>query len=220
MPEENNDTQQFDHLAEQLWNFLTLHQQPQKSDAIVALGSYDLNVPKWAAKLYHEKYAPFIVMSGGKGRLTPEQWQSTEAEKFAEIAIEEGVPEEKILLDAESTITRDNVINSLAILKIHGISTNQLLVVTFPFHEKRAHAFFQKYSPQTNLIFSAPPTTFQTYPNENINKEELIHILVGEVLRLVEYTKREYITPVEVPTEILDSAEQLKDAGFNKYTTF
>ena len=71
----------------------------EKSACIIALGSHDLRVAERAANLYIEGWAPLVVMSGGLGNFTKEMWTVPEADLFAEIAIQKGVPSEKILIE-------------------------------------------------------------------------------------------------------------------------
>ena len=57
----------------------------QSADVLLVLGSDDIRLPKEAAKLYlemtREGRGPKVaVFSGGKGRLTPQEWPGTEAD--------------------------------------------------------------------------------------------------------------------------------------------
>ena len=79
-------------LAQILWDYYHMNHQLAKSDCILALGSHDLRVAERAAELYLEGWAPLIIMSGGLGNFTKEMWNVAEADQFAEIAIQRGVP--------------------------------------------------------------------------------------------------------------------------------
>lgn len=61
-----------------------------------------------ASELYLNGYANKLIFSGGLGKITYKLWNETEAEKFAKIAIEKGVPSKDIYLEKESTNTGDN----------------------------------------------------------------------------------------------------------------
>jgi uncharacterized SAM-binding protein YcdF (DUF218 family) len=92
-------------LAQQLWNYHHMNHAPAKADCILALGSHDLRVADRAAELYLEGWAPLVIMSGGLGNLTQDMWTEAEADKFAAIAIQKGVPAKTILIENRSTNT-------------------------------------------------------------------------------------------------------------------
>ena len=79
-------------LAQILWDYHHMNHQLAKSDCILALGSHDLRVADRAAELRLEGWAPLLIMSGGLGNLTKNIWTDTEADQFAAIAIQKGVP--------------------------------------------------------------------------------------------------------------------------------
>ncbi|MGN6618689.1 MAG: YdcF family protein, partial [Ilyomonas sp.] len=78
--------------TKRLWDYHQMHHELVKSDCIFVLGSHDLRVADRAAELYHEHWAPMIIFSGGLGNFTQEIWTVPEADQFAAIAIEKGVP--------------------------------------------------------------------------------------------------------------------------------
>lgn len=51
--------------AKILWEYSNMRQEPQKADIIMVLCSNDIRVAEYAAKLFLEGYAPFILFSGG-----------------------------------------------------------------------------------------------------------------------------------------------------------
>ncbi len=97
-----------DALAKKIWDYMRMGHKLRKADAILVLGSHDIRVAERGAQLFLEGWAPLIIFSGGKGRLT-EAWPKTEAETFAEIAVKMGVPEDKILIENKATNTGDNI---------------------------------------------------------------------------------------------------------------
>ena len=58
-----------DHYAKIIWDYMLLHHKLEKVDAIFALGSTDLRTPKRAAELYHQGFAPYVICSGGVGKI-------------------------------------------------------------------------------------------------------------------------------------------------------
>lgn len=70
----------------------------KKSDAIMTLGSYDTRVAEYAAKLWLDGWAPYLICAGsGTVHSSVAVWQefvgSTEADVFADIARKAGVPD-------------------------------------------------------------------------------------------------------------------------------
>ena len=93
MLEENHISEQIYSSAEILWNYLQMKHSLQKSDVVIAMGSHDLRVASYAAHLVLEGLAPFLICSGGYGRLTRDLWHQCEAVRFAAAAVEKVYPE-------------------------------------------------------------------------------------------------------------------------------
>lgn len=97
------DSQEVDGLAKIIWDYHQLHQKLEKANCLLVLGSHDLRVAEYGARLFLAGWAPLIVFSGGLGRLTKEVWDEAEADKFARLAVQAGVPKDKILIENKST---------------------------------------------------------------------------------------------------------------------
>ena len=91
--------------AKTLWNYLRLDNILVKSDVIIAMGSHDIRVAEHATNLLLYDWAPLLVFSGGLGRLTAGSWKRPEAEVFAEAAMDQGAPAERILVENLSSNT-------------------------------------------------------------------------------------------------------------------
>ena len=97
-----NMTENIDVLAKKIWDYHHLHHTLEKADCIFVLGSHDLRVAEYSAQLFLKGYAPWIIFSGGiahHGDLLETSWNKTEAEIFAKRAIQQGVPEDKIIIE-------------------------------------------------------------------------------------------------------------------------
>ncbi|MFA5069746.1 MAG: YdcF family protein [Patescibacteria group bacterium] len=120
----------------------------QKSDVIIVLGGGikkdgTLNKQtqervKMGVVLSQEEYAPYLLLAGGqaKNRL----W--TESDIMTGYALSIGADPLKILKESASKNTYENAVNSLAIMANRG--DKNALVVTSPYHTKRACAIFEK----------------------------------------------------------------------------
>ena len=64
---------QTDTLAETIYRYTQLNQTLQKADALFVLCSHDTRVATYAAELYLEGLAPWLMISGGVGELTKQE---------------------------------------------------------------------------------------------------------------------------------------------------
>ena len=115
-----------------LWDYLGMHQQPRKADCIVGFGNFNCDIARRAAELYHQGYAPRILFTGGLGRNTTKLFTQPEALRFAQAAMECGVPEEAILLEDKSRNTRENIEFTRALLESRDIPTTGCWVSISP----------------------------------------------------------------------------------------
>src|SRR5215207_8545125 len=108
-------------LAETIWNYHRMNHRIAKADAILVLCSHDERVAERGAQLFHEGWAPLLIFSGGQGAITRRMWTEPEADRFARIAIERGVPAAKILVENRSTNTGENVEFTRRLLADRGL---------------------------------------------------------------------------------------------------
>lgn len=100
-----------------IWDYHLLNQPIKKSDAIFVLCSYDLRVAEHAAQLYLDGYAPLLIFSGAQGRATEGLFDLSEAETFANVAKDMGVPSSAILVETKATNTGENIFFTQDLLK-------------------------------------------------------------------------------------------------------
>ncbi len=178
-------------LGKKLWDYHLLNNKLEKVDCILTLGSHDLRVPERAAELYLQGFAPLLIMSGGLGNFTQEIWTEKEADKFASIAIEKGVPAEAILIENKSTNTGENILFTQNLLKEKGLDPQSFIVVQKPYMERRSYATFKKHWPDKKLLVTSPQISFEEYPNEEIPMERVINIMVGDLQRIKLYPEKD-----------------------------
>jgi uncharacterized SAM-binding protein YcdF (DUF218 family) len=208
--------QNIDQLAKVLWNYMVLGQPPRKADVILALGSYNPKVANRAAELYLQGYSRLIVMTGGRGRLTPANWPS-EAEYFADVAIQLGVPKEHILLEPKSTNTEENILFSRSLLAKKLPHISSVLLVTKPYMERRAWATFKKRWPEVELTVTSPQTSYEDYISQDLSEELMINIMVGDVQRTKVYPGKGFMIEQQIPEKVWNACEQLIQLGFDKH---
>lgn len=206
-----------DELAQIIWDYHHLHHKLEKADLILALGSNDLRVAEHAAKLYLQGWAPMLMFSGNVGALTRGKFARSEAETFAEIAIEKGVPPEAILIEPESTNTGENIANSRRILAGRGMDPETIILVQKPYMERRAYATFMNFWPGKRLIVSSPPISFADYSTPQLPKELVINIMVGDLQRIRDYPAKGFQIAQEIPVDVWQAYEKLVALGYDKH---
>lgn len=194
-----------------------MHHELRKADCILALGSHDLRVADRAAELYLQGMAPLLIFSGGLGNLTKESWTEPEADQFARIAREKGVPEKAILLENKSTNTGENIRFTQELLSAKGLDPQSFILVQKPYMERRSYATFKKHWSEKDLMVTSPQFSFEDYPTDQIPLERVIHIMVGDLQRIKYYPERGFQVYQEIPDEIWESYETLVAAGFDQH---
>lgn len=88
-----------------------------------------------------ERGGPWLVVSGGKGA----DEHISEAEAMGRYAVTKGVPPDRIVYEAESTTTEENLRFTLSVLRERSIAWTRMLVVTNNFHALRAGSLARRY---------------------------------------------------------------------------
>ncbi len=210
-------TEEINQLAELLWSYHLLNHRMIKSDCILALGSHDLRVANRAAELYLEGWAPLVIMSGGLGNVTKDEWTIPEADQFAAIAVKMGVPEKDILVENKSTNTGENIQFTAELLKSKNLNPENFIVVQKPYMERRSYATFKKHWPDKNLVVTSPQLSFKDYSTDEISAERVIHIMVGDLQRIRFYPAKGFQIEQEIPDNVWKAWERLVELGFDKH---
>lgn len=208
-------------LAEKLWNYHLMNHQIAAADAILVLCSHDEKVAERAAQLFHESWAPLVIFSGGHGSITRTLWSEPEAERFARIAMELGVPRENILIEAQSTNTGENIVFTKRLLAERGLDLQTFIVVQKPYMERRAFATFRKLWPEKEVVVTSPQVSFREYidqyANRTLSPADVVSIMVGDLQRIRVYPDRGYQIAQDIPDEVWSAYEKLVHAGYDKY---
>jgi len=208
-------------LAEKVWHYHLLNHQIVKSDAILVLCSHDRRVAERGAQLFLEGWAPLLIFSGGLGTITGGMWNEPEADQFAAVAIDLGVPKEKILLENKSTNTGENILFTKALLAARNLNPEKLILVQKPYMERRSFATFRKLWPEKYVLVTSPQVSFERYLNEygnpDLSSEDVISIMVGDLQRIKLYPAKGFQIQQEIPCEIWAAYEELVAAGYDKH---
>ena len=195
---------------------MRLEQPLKKSDLVIAMGSHDLRVAEHAARLLLDGWAPTLICSGGLGRLTEGNWKQSEASRFADTALEMGVPKGSIIMEDRSTNTSENLIYTRELCAAKGITAKSAILVHKPYMLRRVRATQGVYWPELDVVLSAPAIPLAKYPTREIPLNQVIHILVGDLQRILIYPKKGYALPQDIPDNVMHAYEALLSAGFTK----
>ena len=175
-----------------LWDYMHVDMAPAKADLIVGFGCYDEQIPLRAAELYKAGYAPLVVFSGGLGRNTAGLWNASEAERFAALAMEAGVPESAVLTETRSTNAAENYLFTKALLAEKHIPAAHVLAVHKPYMERRVYAAEKM----------------------GMTEKGVVETLVGDVQRMALYPCAGYQIPQFIPPAVREAYDRLTAGGY------
>ena len=203
-----------------IWDYLGMHQTPEKADVIVGFGNFNTDIARRAAELYHQGYAPKILFTGGLGRNTTGLFPEPEAVRFAKVAMECGVPEEDILLEDRSRNTKENIDFTRELLEQRGIPHERILGVHQPFMERRIVAAMGVYWQEQQFRVTAPQVTIPEYlrraKEQGISENASVSVIVGDFQRIELYAELGYQLPQYIPEEAWEAYRTLIAMGFDK----
>ena len=167
---------------------------PQPAEAIVVFaggvgesgkagGGFQERVTQ-AVALYRAGYAPKLIFSSGY------VFTLREAEVMKAVAIDNGVPADAILLEEAAKNTYDNVRLTKQMLDRNG--WNRILLVSSPYHMRRATMTWSKLAPDVAVVPTPVPQS-QFYTHERGASLEQIRGIIHEYLALVDYWRRGWI---------------------------
>ncbi len=169
---------------------LRVAQPPRQADAIVVFaggvgetgkagagGGYQERV-KHAIDLYDQQFAPVMVFSSGYSFIF------RETEVMKDLARNLGVPSSAIILEAQAANTFENVAFVRSILDQHG--WKRILLVSSPYHMRRALLVFHKIAPAITVIPTPVPES-QFYVHGRGATLEQIRAILHEYFAIVSY---------------------------------
>ncbi|MGB3587826.1 MAG: YdcF family protein [Tunicatimonas sp.] len=205
-----------------VWDYHHMNHELAPADAILVLGSHDTRVAERAVELYHQGLSKWLILSGGLGRLTEGIWQTSEADLFREIALKQGVPDHNILVENRSTNSGENFSFTEILLREHKLFDilHSFIVVQKPYMERRAYTTFKKHWPTKECRVTSPQSGFEQYcqsSHPEINREAVIHLMVGDLQRLWVYADQGFQVPVQVPDQVMQAYQTLVEAGYTQH---
>ena len=208
-------------LAQRLWDYHHVNHQLARADAILVLCSHDKTVAKRGAALFLEGWAPLLIFAGGLGAITRHLWQEPEADQFAAIAVEMGVPKERILVENRSTNTGENVLFTKQLLAERRLDPRSFIVVQKPYMERRSYATFRKVWPEKELRLTSPQMSMDEYLTQcshpTLSADDVVSIMVGDLQRIREYPVRGFQIHQDIPDEVWKAYKELVAAGYDRH---
>lgn len=151
-------------IIDDITDFIFVSGQPAKSDIIFLPGGSHPSTPEYAAKLYHEGYAPLLMPSGGVS-VKLDKWPGvkekadiyngdyhTDCEFFTDVLKKNGVPVSAVIEENESGHTRDNAFFSKTAADKNGLDIKRGIIVCKSFHARRCLMLYQLAFPEAELI--------------------------------------------------------------------
>jgi hypothetical protein len=202
--------------CEILWSFNTIRKPLTDPQVILVLGSNDIGVAMFAAKLALDHGQAVVVCSGGVAHerdLLKTPWNIPEADAFADMMVECGVAAERILRERTAANTAQNILFSRKLLQANSIRPDKILIVQKPFMCLRALLTARHNWRGPNFGVDHEQITFAEYYRRTAN-EHLIDIIVGDTQRIIRYPELKYFAPVEIPPEVNLAMSHLIGRGF------
>ena len=131
------------------------------ADVIVAISGGDTDArAREAINLYKQGWAPYVIFSGA----ALDKQGTSNAAAMKQEAVDAHVPESAILLDEASVNTADNASQVRPIVTRHNFK--RLILVTSPYHQRRASIEFNRRMGDIATIINHPTST-DRYWNDN-----------------------------------------------------
>lgn len=214
----------------------------KKVDILVLLGNSITHTIKCASYAYENNLCDRILINGGIGHSTEIlRQQVRKDERFNYIQVDNRaeadiffdiitkiykVPENKIIVENQSTNCGDNALKAVKLLSELQILYNSLLLIQDPTMQLRTHASFKKYikNEKVNIINYAPFIPEVDDDLKLINRDvegiweekRFLELIMGEIPRLKDDVNgygpcgKNFIAHVEVPNEIGEYYNRLK----------
>lgn len=183
------------NIIQDISDFIFVSDTPTDADIIMVPGGSHPELPEAAAQLYHEEYAPLILIGGGvsittgkfpgpksKTKIYSGNYQ-TEYEFYLDVLQKNDVPDEAIIGEDQSSFTRENGIYARQLIDEKQISVRSALIVCKAFHARRCLMAYQAAFPAVD--FYVIPVSGYDITKENwYQYEESITRVMGELRRI------------------------------------
>ncbi len=168
-------------------SFLVVEDNPTKADAIVVLSGDGGARLEQGVELFQQGYSRWLILVGGGQHGSPPA-----AEVMKRQAAELGVPQARMLTVDRSTSTREDALYTREAMEQQGLKS--AILVTSPYHERRASLTFAKAFQDTGIsVESYPVQDDQWSPSNWWQNRTNLRLTVIELAKLAYYKLNGYI---------------------------
>lgn len=199
--------------ASVLWDYMSSFGEVACSDALVVCCSYELRVCDYACELIGLNLADKLVLTGKTGNWTRHMWDRPEAHVFYERATQNGVPEDRILVESRATNLGENVRFSRKLLE----TAKTVMFLTKPATVLRLKLTIEAQWPDVVAYVSCPTIKFPEGVSNTVGIIGAINEMVGDVHRIRRYSELGYQSPHELPAHVMEAWTYLVGQGFTHH---
>jgi len=159
---------EFKTISKILWNYLIVNEEPKPADVIIVLIG-DKGRLEEGVRLYQLGYAHKILFTA-----VGAQMMSTQAQSL-------GIPQDNILMEEKAWTTFGEAKCSAEVMRVKGF--NSAIVVTSPYHTRRASIIFGQFFKEWNLTICSVPDD-STAPSTWWKEPHTATAVIDEYLKL------------------------------------
>ena len=206
-------------LVQIIWDYMLVGHEPRPADCIFVLGSYDISVADYAIDLFEAGYAPWLLFSGGVIHQTAELgifWDKSEAEHFAQRAMQHGVPEDRILIENRASNTGENFEFTRKLVDDLQLEFESFILVQKPYMERRVLATALRIWPDLDYVVTSPAIACSDYLDCDLPRDAVIQHIVGDFQRVKVYGDNGFQAPQVIPADAWSAFEKLCALGYSR----
>lgn len=202
-----------------IFEYLYLNDPIEKCDVVIGFGHFDLRIASQCYALYRKKFASKIIFTGGIGAGTADL-PKPEADAFMDhlLALDPQINPNDIIKENQSTNTAENILFTQRLLAEINPDFNfqrgitSALLVANPYRQHRVYLTCRKHLHHLKFLNTPPESNLNTeidlFQSKGFRLDDL---MLGEVDRLIDYGKKEWIEPADIPKKVLEAYKVLKD---------
>lgn len=189
-----------------VYDFLYIEEEPVKADVIFVFGGVGDERAKYAAKLWKQGFAPWVLVTGKCGIYTADL-KTTEAARYRLLLIEYGVPDSAIIVEENATNFGENVRFGVEMLTRHNVTIRSVIMIARGFLMTRCSATFAIQFPDIKTFACSFPEPLVHYLSDSNDPGWSGWRLCKEVERIEGYVKEGFMASVDVPPNVLGIAQ-------------
>jgi len=175
-------------------DYIFVSDKPTEADAVFLPGGSHPQQPEYAAELYHQGMARWLIPSGGvsvklekwagvrsKAEIYNGDYQS-DCDFFTDVLVKNGVPLSAIIGEDKSGHTRDNAFLSRKAADERGVGIKRALIVCKAFHARRCLMLYQMAFPEAEIKV-CPVYCYNITKDNWYKSEKGIDRVLGELAR-------------------------------------